>query len=174
MRRLWFVLGLLALFVIAANSVQAADSAAGKSVYDRLCLPCHGPGGVGASGPAMNSVAFGQKFNTAARLRDITRRGASGMPAFGVELITDADLDNLVAYINSLAPQGAATAGVAPAPAAAQVATPVPSGAQPAPQAAAGQPLGVERTYVLVVIILAGLVGLALSVAWMAVNRKPS
>ena len=174
MRRLWPFLALLALFVLAAHSVQAADSAAGKSVYDRLCLPCHGPSGVGATGPPMNSVAFGQKFNTAARLRDITRRGVPGMPAYGVELLTDADLGNLVAYINSLVPPGYVTPGVEPVPAAAQPAPATPSSAQPPRQAAARRLLSLGQMYVLAVIALAGLSGLAMSVAWMVVSRKPS
>lgn len=175
MRRLLAFLALLALFVLAANSVLAADSAAGKAVYDRLCLPCHGPSGVGATGPAMNSVAFGQKYDTSAKLRDITRRGAPGMPAYGAELLKDSDLENLVAYINSLVPPGYVTPGVEPAPAQLAPATaPITAlGAQPAAQAAARPSPSLAQMYALVVIALAGLTGLVMSIAWMVMSRRP-
>jgi len=175
MRRLWAVLALLALFVLAANSVLAADSSDGKAVYDRLCLPCHGPSGVGATGSAMNSVAFGQKYDTAAKLREVTRRGAPGMPAYGAELLKDSDLENLVAYINSLVPPGYVTPGVEPAPAqlAPASALTTPTGARPAVQAAARQSPSLAELYALVVIALAGLIGLVMTMVWMVMIRRP-
>jgi len=36
-----------ALAASAATSIHAADSAAGKAVYDKSCKSCHGPDGAG-------------------------------------------------------------------------------------------------------------------------------
>ena len=36
-----------ALAAAAATSIHAADSAAGKAVYDKSCKSCHGPDGAG-------------------------------------------------------------------------------------------------------------------------------
>jgi mono/diheme cytochrome c family protein len=40
-------LTIFALTVAAAMSMQAADSAAGKAVYDKSCKSCHGADGAG-------------------------------------------------------------------------------------------------------------------------------
>jgi cytochrome c553 len=175
MRYLWACFALLALLALAATSVQAADVSAGKAIYERLCVPCHGPNGVGATGPAMNTVAFGQKYNTAAKLRDVTRRGAPGMPAYGPELLTDADLEELVAYINSLVPPGYVTPGVEPTPfQLAQAAVPTAEiAAQTAAQTEAKQSLSLAQMYALLVIVLAGVMGLGLGIVWIRVDRGP-
>ena len=44
MRAILITLGLAAA---AAGSIQAADAAAGKAVYDKSCKSCHGPDGAG-------------------------------------------------------------------------------------------------------------------------------
>ncbi len=175
MRRLWAFLALLAILVLAANGVLAADSSAGKAVYDRLCVNCHGPSGVGATGPAMNTVTFGQKYNTAASLRDVTRRGGPGMPAYGAELLTDADLENLIAYINSLVPAGYVTPGVEPTAVVASQAgaTTTPTGAQAATTSATKLPLSLAELYALAVIAFFGFTGIVMSVAWILMSRGP-
>jgi cytochrome c5 len=38
---------IFALAAAAATSIQAADSAAGKAVYDKACKSCHGADGAG-------------------------------------------------------------------------------------------------------------------------------
>lgn len=174
MRHFAAFLILLALFTAAANSVQAADSAAGKAVYDRLCVPCHGPNGVGASGPPMNTVAFGQKYNSAAKLGDITRRGAPGMPAYGAELLTDADLANLVAYIDGLVPAGYVTPAPVRATPGSVTNAPGSPPANAASQTDASQSLPLEQIYAIAVIALAAVNGVAMAVIWLIVNRRPS
>ena len=48
--------GALALTVVLAASVSAADTAAAKQNYDTFCVKCHGPGGKG-DGPAAATLS---------------------------------------------------------------------------------------------------------------------
>jgi mono/diheme cytochrome c family protein len=95
---------------VLASSVAAAalagDVAAGKAVFDGArpaCTGCHSD--------TRNSLAKAGAENTVDELkawvrtpRDmIARKGKKGMmPAYGPDKISDADLENLVAYMASL------------------------------------------------------------------------
>lgn len=181
MRRSWIIVitGFIAL--MSASAVWAADAGAGRAVYDRLCLGCHGPSGQGASGPALNTAVFAKKFDSAAKLRDITRKGAPGMPAYGTELITDPDMDNLLAYMMSLlpapAPAPAATAAVAaPAPTAATTSAPVAAPViQEEPETTKSSLiLPLEQLYAIAVLLVVLLNVAIMAGAWWLVNRKPA
>ncbi len=103
MRRLIVVVaGMLAW----TASVQAADTAAGKAVFDNAkpaCKTCHTE--------TRNSLAKAGANNTAEELKAwvrtpkemMTKKGKTGMmPAFSAEKISNADLDALVAYLASM------------------------------------------------------------------------
>ena len=105
MRRMPFLAA--ALLVLAyAGSAVAGDAAAGKTVFDGAkpaCKSCHTD--------AKNPLAKAGAENTPEELKAwvrtpkdmITKKGKKGMmPAYGPDKITDADLENLVAYMATM------------------------------------------------------------------------
>jgi len=117
-----------ALFIAALalpSAAFAADVAAGNAKFQELCVSCHGPGGKGdgptgkalaaAGQPAPRDFTVGDfkldtdkdgKAGTDTDLKNIITKGAlvyggSAMMA-PVQGLSDADLDNLVAFIRSL------------------------------------------------------------------------
>jgi cytochrome c2 len=89
-----------------AAPAGAADAAAGKAVFDSAkppCKTCHTD--------AKNPLAKAGAENTADELKAwvrtpkdmIAKKGKKGtMPVYGVDKISDADLENLVAYMATL------------------------------------------------------------------------
>lgn len=70
--------------------------AQGEVVYMAYCNKCH-PGGAAGLGPAINNKplpGFLMRFQV--------RNGLGVMPAFKEELISDQELDNLIAYLQEL------------------------------------------------------------------------
>ena len=117
-----------ALFIAALalpSAAFAADVAAGNAKFQALCVSCHGPGGKGdgptgkalaaAGQPAPRDFTIGDfkldtdkdgKAGTDTDLKNVISKGAlvyggSAMMA-PVQGLSDADLDNLVAFIRSL------------------------------------------------------------------------
>jgi len=110
---------------ILPGAALAADVAAGNAKFQELCVSCHGAGGKGDGPAGMAVAAAGQpaprdftvgdfkldtdkdgKAGTDADLKNVITKGAlvyggSAMmaPVLG---LSDADLDNLVAFIRSL------------------------------------------------------------------------
>lgn len=118
------------LAVLALGGLTfAADAGAGKSVYEKnSCAACHGAKAEGTMGPVLIGMAPD-------RLVEITRAGtAKGMPGFGEDKIARADMDNLVAYVQSLAP--AAPKAPAPASTSSKVESPAPPASTKAESAA--------------------------------------
>jgi len=68
--------------------------AAGKSVFEANCNACH-PGGDKGVGPSIKGLS-------ADRIRTATRQGKGAMPAFGADRISDKQLTDLIAYIETL------------------------------------------------------------------------
>jgi mono/diheme cytochrome c family protein len=105
MRR-FLVLAAVALAVSFAASTFAGDAAAGKAVYDGAkpaCKGCHTD--------AKNPLAKTGAENTADELKAwirtpkdmIAKKGKKGiMPLYGPDKISDADLENLVAYLATM------------------------------------------------------------------------
>jgi len=103
----------------------AADTAAGKAKFLSLCVSCHGESGKGdgptgkalaaAGQPAPRDFTIGEfvidadkdgKTGSDADLKEVITKGAlvfggSAMMA-PIQGLTDADLDNLIAFIRSL------------------------------------------------------------------------
>lgn len=71
-------------------------TASGKAVYDKNCSSCHGAGGVGASGPALNNERRAQ-----AQVLDITKKGKENMPAYAGKL-SDAEIQAVSQYVADL------------------------------------------------------------------------
>jgi mono/diheme cytochrome c family protein len=111
--------------VIPSVAFAAGDAAAGKAKFQMLCVSCHGESGKGdgptgkalaaAGQPAPRDFTIGDfvldtdkdgKTGTDADLKNVISKGAlvyggSAMMA-PIQGMSDADLDNLVAYIRSL------------------------------------------------------------------------
>lgn len=94
------------------------DAGRGRSVYDESCASCHGARGEGVNAPTLAHPVF-QSSASVGFLRETIARGRDGtpMPAFQGTLSSQA-IDDVVAYVRTLAPIGA------PAP-------PVPDGPPP-------------------------------------------
>jgi mono/diheme cytochrome c family protein len=128
----------------AANKPSGDPIADGKQIFTQICVPCHGPEGKG-DGPA--SVSLDPKPRNLsdpgymAGLNDryvfeLVSRGGGAvgksplMPA--QPTLTAKDITNVIAFVRTLAPAGAAPAGGGAAPAGAAPAGAAPAGAAPA------------------------------------------
>ena len=74
---------------------SAADIAQGQKLYQGNCAGCHGLKGEGLVGPAVAGLPKD-------RALPMIRQGKGMMPAFGSGQISDADLEKLVKFIESL------------------------------------------------------------------------
>lgn len=107
---------LLITFVAFSSSAHAADAAKGAPIYAQRCAMCHGDKGAG-DGPVAATIPEGMKpRNLAAgtnkyatddaKLKDLLKKGGAGvglsplMPAQSD--LKEGDLDNLIAFVNSL------------------------------------------------------------------------
>jgi mono/diheme cytochrome c family protein len=120
MRGVAIVLGACVLAIgVAAGRASAADANAGKELYARNCAQCHGDKGDGngvaaphlqprprdfTSGKFKIRTTPSGKLPTDADLHHIIRVGMpyTSMPAW--PHLTDAEIDNLVAYVKSFSP----------------------------------------------------------------------
>lgn len=103
---------LLLALALAAPSAQAADIEAGKAVYMANCMACHGTQADG-KGPAaaalqpppadFTSAEF-WKTRTAADVKNTIQAGKPGTAMMPFANLSGADLDNLVAFLQSKAP----------------------------------------------------------------------
>lgn len=99
---------LICLFLIACGTAKRGEPAyapvpasepaiaQGQVVFNTFCTKCH-PGGEAGLGPSFNDKplpGFLMRFQI--------RNGLGVMPAFKEEVISDNDLDNLIAYIKTL------------------------------------------------------------------------
>jgi mono/diheme cytochrome c family protein len=105
MRRL-FALAVAALSLSVALSALAGDAEKGKAVFDGAkpaCKTCHND----AKNPLSKVGAQYSAAEIKAWVRTpkemLTKNGKKGMmPAYSAEKISDADLDNLAAYLASM------------------------------------------------------------------------
>jgi mono/diheme cytochrome c family protein len=69
---------------------------AGQRVFAAYCYECH-PGGAAGLAPAINNKPLPGWL-----MKTQVRKGLGAMPAFGEDKIDDAQLDSLIAYLQSL------------------------------------------------------------------------
>lgn len=114
--RLIFKALCVAALAVAVQPLSAADIEAGETKFKQLCATCHGDDGRG-DGPAARALRPAprdmsdpewQEETSDEHIRLVTEKGgpaaglAPTMTAFG-HALSDEDLDNVVAYIRSLA-----------------------------------------------------------------------
>ena len=79
------------------GAVTSTDVTGGQQVYADFCSGCHqeGNGGSGAA-PAVNDIGW-----SPARMRQQIREGEDSMPAFSASVLSDEQLESLMAYLVS-------------------------------------------------------------------------
>ncbi|MBI2346664.1 MAG: cytochrome c [Deltaproteobacteria bacterium] len=112
MKILFCLIVILSGFGLLLSKADAADPAAGKVIYARLCATCHGPAGHG-DGPAAAGLTpkprnlAGVKSKGDAYLKTIVTKGGQAvglsptMAPMGATLKPD-ELDALIAYLKTL------------------------------------------------------------------------
>ena len=90
-----------ALPVSAAAPPSVGDATSGQLVFARACNSCH-PNANAGIGPALHGSAFASRYPDDTALIGVIRQGKGGMPAFGVDQLSDQDLANTVAYLRRL------------------------------------------------------------------------
>jgi mono/diheme cytochrome c family protein len=97
-----------------------APARRGELVFVANCLPCHrlNGGGAGEMGPDLGAPTNALDYLTEKGLRAIVRNPKAvrswpllQMPGFGPEVVTDADLDALIAYLQQAAHRASASGG---------------------------------------------------------------
>ena len=81
--------------------LRGADIARGGEVYRLQCAACHSWSGTG--GALLHREAPSVLDATPAQVAEAVRVGPDTMPAFGTAAVSDPDLNDLVAYVRTLA-----------------------------------------------------------------------
>jgi mono/diheme cytochrome c family protein len=98
-------LPLAAVMILTASSSQAAgDAAAGKAVYQKKCQACHGINGEKAKFGPTTFNAVNSKEVQGRSDADLKKQSVSGVTGkmTTTKDVSDADLDNVVAYMRTL------------------------------------------------------------------------
>lgn len=80
--------------------LASAEAETGQRVFMAHCHQCH-PGGAAGLGPAINNKPLPDFL-----MRLQVRRGLGAMPEFDERLISEAELDALLAYLQELRQKG--------------------------------------------------------------------
>ncbi len=84
---------------VDTTAVSGDAIAVGKTVYNEKCANCHGADGkLGFSGAKDLSVTQ----LTAEQQKELVRKGKNAMPPYGVEVLSDEQLDAVVQYVGTL------------------------------------------------------------------------
>jgi len=103
----WLIPGVLVLLTLGiCSGAVAADTTAGKALFDSHCAACHapGPGHAGtqrlAQARGAAKAALEQRTDlTPEYIRSVVRNGLIEMPPWRLTEIDDAQLDQLVQYL---------------------------------------------------------------------------
>jgi mono/diheme cytochrome c family protein len=78
------------------GAITSTDAAAGKETFDTFCGDCH-PDGQEDTGPSLIADP-----HTAAQIRKQVREGSGKMRPFSSARLSDADLENVLAWLASV------------------------------------------------------------------------
>ena len=98
----------------ATAGVATGDPSAGQARFTTTCSPCH-PGGNAGIGPALYGPQFTARYPDDRALVAVIRQGKGSMPAFSFTMLSDQDLNNVIAYARGLG-SGAVAAEPTPTP----------------------------------------------------------
>jgi mono/diheme cytochrome c family protein len=98
----------VAAAALSSSAIAAPNEAAGKQVFKRWCSACHAPGDRTPGTAALAAKYGGEKPAELEMRQDLdpeivryfVRNGVSVMPIFRKTEITDAELDDLGAYLS--------------------------------------------------------------------------
>jgi len=90
-----------AAVLVLPSLSNAADPAAGQKAWSKTCKECHNMPTEGGQGPKLIPLE-----HTPDHIRDIVRFGNGEMKALATTSISDADLDDVIAYLESLDKKG--------------------------------------------------------------------
>jgi mono/diheme cytochrome c family protein len=115
------ILSAIVALSLPVAALASGDAAAGKALFNTNCMSCHGPGGQGdgpvaaALSPKPRDLSKGEfnfdtdkdgKPGSDADIKGVIKNGAAaygGSPLMAPwPALSDADLDNLVAFIRTL------------------------------------------------------------------------
>lgn len=81
-----------------ATPATGGDAQKGKTVFsDMGCAGCHGAAGRGASSQGVTAPSL--KGKSAATIKKVVRSGQNAMPSFDAGSLSDADLENIIAFL---------------------------------------------------------------------------
>jgi mono/diheme cytochrome c family protein len=79
-----------------SSATPTATGSKGEMVFARYCNVCH-PGGGRGAGPSLLNLSL-----PANDMKELVRQGKTRMPGYSSNVISDADLDALVEYVQGM------------------------------------------------------------------------
>ena len=83
-----------------AQETGFGDAARGEALYRSRCYGCHVP--EAHIGPTHNTVDFKVRYADAEAIAVVVRAGRQPMPAFTEQMLSDQELADIIAYLQSL------------------------------------------------------------------------
>lgn len=83
-----------------AQETGSGDAARGEVLYRSRCYGCHVP--EARIGPTHNSIDFKVRYADAEAIAIVVRAGRQPMPAFTEQMLSDQELADIIAYLQSL------------------------------------------------------------------------
>lgn len=83
---------------LPGGAEKPAAALDGQALFDKFaCSGCHGPGGEGGVGPALNQTEL-----PAGELIQVIRNGRRAMMSFKSDVMSDAELEAIIQYVQAL------------------------------------------------------------------------
>ena len=99
----------IVFLLLPAIATEKGSAKKGKEIFESLtCVDCH-QGGENSIKPGkpIKGEKFAKKYKKDSQIEQLIRKGVYGssMPGFGKDIISDAQMIDLIAYIRSLTPE---------------------------------------------------------------------